>query len=233
MADKSSIEKETIRVWDMPTRVFHWTLGVLALLAWITAEAEGTLFWTHLAAGYGVLGLVVFRLAWGVIGTRHARFTDFVRPWPVVRDHTKAMLRFSPSRFVGHTPAGGWMIVALLAVLALLIATGLFAGDEGEKGPLAHFVGAWLADAMSEVHESLNAVLWSLVAFHVAGVLFVSYTTKDNLIRAMWTGRKENPARFIEAGNEETVAEDVPPAGFLRLALSTAVAVAAVLVVAW
>lgn len=233
MTAEQKNEKESIRVWDLPTRVFHWTLLVLALLAWITSEAEGNLFWTHLAAGYGVMGLVVFRLAWGVIGTPHARFTDFVRPWSVVREHTAEMLRFSPSPFVGHTPAGGWMIVAQLAVLALLIASGLFAGDEAEKGPLAPLAGAWLADGLGEVHEGLNTILWSLVVLHVGGVLFVSYATKDNLIAAMWTGRKQNPERFIETGKGENVAEDIPPAGFLRLAISVAGGVAAVVFIIW
>ncbi|MDA1088982.1 MAG: cytochrome b/b6 domain-containing protein [Proteobacteria bacterium] len=226
MTDDSliKIKKEPVRVWDLPTRVFHWTLAVLVVFALITSEAEGGLFWTHLAAGYGVMGLVVFRLVWGVIGTRHARFTDFVRPWAVVRDHIKAMLRSSLSRSmagsVGHTPAGGWMIIALLAALALLIATGFFAGDEGDKGPLAHYIGAWLADAMSEAHESLNGLLWTLVGVHVGGVLFVSYTTKDNLIRAMWTGRKEQIA-----------GEDIPAAGIPRVALSVTVGVVAVVAI--
>lgn len=129
--------KETIRVWDLPVRVFHWALVILVSLAWITSEADDFLFWAHLATGYGVMGLVVFRLVWGLIGTRHALFKNFIRPWSVVRGHTAEMLRFSRNRsmarFVGHTPAGGWMIVALLAVLGLLIATGLFAGDDGEK----------------------------------------------------------------------------------------------------
>jgi len=172
-----------------------------------------------------------------VIGTRHARFSDFVRPWPVVRDHTLEMLRFSQSRSmsrsVGHTPAGGWMILALLAVLALLVASGLFAGDEGEKGPLADLAGAWLADGLGEVHEGLNTFLWSLVTLHVAAVLLVSYLTKDNLIRAMWTGRKENPARFTEVTSKEGAAADIPPAGFLRVTVSVAAAVAAILAVVW
>ncbi len=77
------------------------------LLAWITSEAEGGLFWTHLATGYGVMELVVFRLAWGVVGTRHARFADFLYPWSVVRAHLKEMLQRTPARFLGHTPAGG------------------------------------------------------------------------------------------------------------------------------
>ncbi len=228
MSEETDIAKKTGRVWDLPTRVFHWSLAILVLLAWVTSEAEGALFWTHLATGYGVMGLVVFRLAWGVAGTRHARFSDFLYPWSVVRTHMKEMLQPAPARFLGHTPAGGWMIVILLAVLAVLVASGLFAGDEGEKGPLAHIAGAGLADGLGEVHEILNTLLWSLIAVHVAAVLFVSFSTKDNLIRAMWTGRKKNLANL-----NETVAEDIPPVGALRVAASVAFGIAAVVAVLW
>jgi len=109
-----NIEETSIRVWDLPTRVFHWSLVVLTVLALITSEADGVLFWAHLAAGYGIMGLVVFRLVWGIVGTRHARFSDFVRRWAVGREHMMQTARLSSSRFVGHTPAGGWMIIALL-----------------------------------------------------------------------------------------------------------------------
>jgi len=221
----------SIQVWDRPTRVFHWSLVVLVILGLVTSEAEGVLFWTHLAAGYGVLGLLVFRIFWGFLGTRHARFAEFLRPWSVVREHLKEMLNFTPSPAIGHTAPGGWMIAALLVVLFLLVASGLFAGDDDQLGPMAPMItaklGAWAADAMSEVHESLNALLWTLVGVHVAGVLFVSVTTDDNLIRAMWTGRKKIPAGLAETGND-----DIPAPGRLRLALSIAAGIASVLAVA-
>jgi len=107
-------------------------------------------------------------------------------------------------------------------VLALLIATGLFAGDDGEQGPLAHLTGAWLADAFGEVHEGLNAVLWVLVGVHIAAVVRISFFSGDNLIRAMWTGRKEN-----------TVGGDIPATSILGVTLSVAIGVAAVLAVVW
>ncbi|MDH5748999.1 MAG: cytochrome b/b6 domain-containing protein [Rhodospirillales bacterium] len=223
---ESSTEKTTsIRVWDLPTRVFHWTLVVLVVLGWITGEAGDELFWTHLGVGYAVLALVVFRLAWGVLGTRHARFSDFVHPWPAVRDQALSLLRLSPSRHVGHNPLGGWMIVALLTVLSLLIGTGLFAGEEGEAGPWAHIVEPWLADGLEEVHEVLNAVLWGLIAAHVAGVLVDSLLAGENLVRAMWTGEKN-----ISVTGDTLKIEKV---GIFRLATSLILAAAAVVVVVW
>lgn len=215
------IHKPTIVVWDLPVRVFHWALLVMTVLAYVTAEAEGAWFVLHLAAGYAVMALVVFRLAWGFVGTRYARFREFVRPWPSVRAHATDVLRLSPARLVGHNPLGGWMIVALLAALALLVASGLFAGDEGETGPLAHWVGAGMADAIGELHEGLNAVLWALVALHVAGVVAESLLTGENLVRALWTGRKE--IEGVAAG----------PVAALPLAASLALAVAAVAGIAW
>jgi len=117
------------------------------------------------------------------------------------------------------------MIVALLAVLGLLVATGLFAGDEGESGPYARLAGPWLADALGEAHEALNTLLWTLVAVHVAGVAVESLLTRENLVRAMWTGRKET---FAAAD----VAEDAGRVGALRLAIALVVAVGAVVAVA-
>lgn len=212
----------TIVVWDLPTRIFHWSLLALVALAFATSETEGFWFDLHLAAGYGVIALVVFRLAWGFVGTRYARFSEFVRPWAAVRAHAADVLRLSPSRYVGHNPLGGWMILGLLALLAVLAATGVFAGDDDAKGPLAHLVGAGVADALGELHEGLNAVLWTLVAIHVAGIAVESFLTRENLVRAMWTGTKD-VAGAAAAGQ---------PARW-ALAVSMTLAVVAVVGVAW
>lgn len=216
-------EKPTVAIWDLPVRVFHWVLLVMTVLAFATAEAEGAWFVLHLAAGYAVMALLVFRLAWGFVGTRYARFREFVRPWPIVRAHAADVLRLRPARFVGHNPLGGWMIVALLTVLALTVATGLFAGDEGETGPLAHRIGAGVADAIGELHEGLNTVLWTLVAFHVAGVVVESLLTGENLVRAMWTGNKNIEGPAAAAG----------PVGVFPFTASLTLAVAVVVAVAW
>ena len=229
MTKKPGDDTLSIKVWDLPTRIFHWSLVVLALLAWITSEADGALFRTHLWTGYGVMGLIVFRLIWGFIGTRHPRFSKFIHPWPVVRKHLRDLLSQSPAPSLGHTPAGGWMIAALLAMMVALVATGLFAGDDGESGPLVHWVAPWLADGLGELHEALNSFLWTLVLFHVGTVFIVSHLTRDNLIAAMRTGRKANPERFHKPDDTPGHPADIHPAGWL----CTITAVLATFTVIW
>ena len=121
----------SVLVWDVPTRLFHWTLVFLVALAWVTGDAEGTMFAVHKLAGYGVAVLLAFRVIWGFAGSRHSRFSEFVRPWPEVLAHIKGMLSLRPARTLGHNPLGGWMALVLLLVLAAQVTTGLFASDDG------------------------------------------------------------------------------------------------------
>jgi cytochrome b len=214
--------KKTIKIWDAPTRIFHWSLLTLMVLAWITSEADGALFWTHLAVGYGVLFLIAFRFSWGVLGSRHARFSDFVHSWPAVRDYVARFLNRNPPHVAGHNPLGGWMIVLLLTASLALVATGLFAGDDDEAGPWAFAAGPWLADGLGEVHEGLNAVLWGLVVVHVAGVAAHMLLTGENLIRAMWTGKKTVPPATASTPGP-TAGEEmagIPPVAPWRFALA-------------
>jgi cytochrome b len=116
-------------------------------LAWVTGEAEGSLFVMHKLAGYGVAVLLVFRVIWGFADGRHSRFSDFVQPWRVVFAHIRGMLSLRPARALGHNPLGGWMALLLLVVLAAQFGTGLFASDDGLGGPLAGTVAAGTAHA--------------------------------------------------------------------------------------
>lgn len=184
----------TVPVWDLPTRLFHWLLASLVAVAWMTAETEGALFQVHIISGYCVLTLIAFRLVWGIIGSPHSRFSDFVRPWPVVRDYAARLLRLSPPRHLGHNPLGGWMVVALIAALAVVTVTGLFTPDDGNADTLTQLLGREASHAMEEMHEGASTVLLFLITVHVAGVFAHMLVTGDNLIRAMWSGRKEAPA---------------------------------------
>jgi cytochrome b len=185
--------KKTVLVWDLPTRLFHWLLVILVALAWATSEADGIFFRLHVFAGLGVLTLIVFRLFWGVVGGRYARFREFVRPWPVVRGYGRRLATLSAPRYVGHNPLGGWMVVALLGALAAVVMTGLFGADDEVAGPLAHLLAPAWADAMAAVHEAVTSVLGALVGLHVLGVVFHTLVEGDNLTRAMWTGTKVAP----------------------------------------
>jgi cytochrome b len=144
----------SIVVWDLPTRIFHWTLTVLVILDLTVEAEEGWLLVLHSYAGYLVLLLVLFRLAWGVVGGEHARFGDFVAPWPVVHDYARRAVAGKAPAVIGHNPLGGWMIVLMLATLLVVAVTGIAAlGEEGGRGPLSAVVAPGLAEALEEVHE--------------------------------------------------------------------------------
>lgn len=180
-------------VWDLPTRVFHGLLIAFVLTTWITGGEKGILFTIHTLNGYALIASLLFRVVWGFAGSRHSRFSDFVRPWRDVRAHALALLRLRPPPSVGHNPLGGWMVLTLLGTLALIAATGLFAakGATGIAGPLADLLPRATARAIGDVHETLFDGLMVLVVLHTLGVLAEMLLTGDNLIRAMITGRKE------------------------------------------
>lgn len=155
-------------------RVFHWSLVVAFVIAWATGdELQGL----HEVTGYTIVGLLVIRLIWGFIGTRHARFSDFVYQPSTVIGHLRDTLRFRAKRYMGHNPAGGAMAIALMVMLAITAATGIvLTGEE------SHF--------LEEVHEIAANLTIVLVGLHVAGVFVSSVEHRENLARAMITGRK-------------------------------------------
>ena len=186
-------------VWDLATRLFHWTLVAAVTVALLTGEDEGFVFLVHLLAGYLVLMLLIFRFAWGLIGSRHSRFSDFLYGRHTVKTYAGRLLRLKPPRYVGHNPLGGWMVVLMLAVLLLTVATGLFSGgDEGRTGAVLTLLPAAGGDAWSEIHEALGNLVILLVAVHVLGVLADWLLTGENLVRAMITGRKDLEAKIAE-----------------------------------
>ncbi|MCE3248463.1 MAG: hypothetical protein K0R41_2288, partial [Geminicoccaceae bacterium] len=196
----------SLLIWDVPTRLFHWLLVLLVALAWVTGEAEGSMFTVHQLAGDGVAVLLVFRVIWGFVGSRHSRFSDFVRPWREVFAHIRGMLSLRPARTLGHNPLGGWMALVLLLVLAAQVGTGLFASDDGLGGPLAGAVASGTAHSIAELHEGLSGALLGLIGLHIIGVLVESLLTRDNLVRAMITGRKAVTPGEAEAGQSAAVA---------------------------
>jgi len=185
--------RRRILVWDAPVRVFHWMLAVSFAGAYITAESER---WRllHVTLGYTVAVLVVFRLLWGLVGTRHARFRSFVRGPAAVRRYLAAMLRGSPPHSTGHNPVGALAILGLLALAALVAITGWGTYNE---------VGALSSD---ELHEFLANAMLALVVVHVAGVLVGSWLERENLVKAMFTGLKTGPSRQAISGSRAWVA---------------------------
>lgn len=166
-----------VRVWDLPTRVFHWSLALSFFGAYLLAESERVRH-MHVMFGYTVLALVVFRLVWGFLGTRYARFNSFAFGPRAVVDHLKGLARRDVRNHAGHTPAGSWAIwLMLLLALVTAVSGYLYFNEIG-------------GEAMEEVHE-VAANAWLLVVFvHVAGVIVSSLAERQNLARAMLTGYK-------------------------------------------
>ena len=181
-----------INVWDLPTRLFHWTLALLVAFQWASAEIGGFLMDYHLLSGYAILGLVLFRVVWGLIGSHHARFANFLRGIEPTLAYARALRANTAPRYLGHNPLGGWMVLALLGMLALQIATGLFASDDAiTKGPLMHLVSEQISQILTLIHKGSFAVLMALVGLHVAAILAHRLFKGENLARAMVTGYKE------------------------------------------
>jgi cytochrome b len=178
------------RLWDAPTRIVHWALVALIGFAWWSAEAE-KLQW-HRWSGYAILGLLAFRLAWGVVGSRNARFASFVKGPLKTLSYLRTLPNRDPTDVPGHNPLGAWSVVAILLVLAAQIVTGLFAVDIDafEGGPLSDRVSFDLGREIAEWHELAFTVLQVLVALHVLAVAFYFVWKRSNLIGPMITGRR-------------------------------------------
>lgn len=168
---------QKILVWDWPVRLGHWLMVGGFIVAWLTSESE-TFRLLHVISGATVLAVATFRLPWGFIGSRYARFVDFVRGPRAVKDYAAGLLKLEPAHHVGHNPAGGWAIVLLLG---LGILTGLSGwANYNEIG----------GDFLEELHEGLAVTMLTVVFIHIAGVLSGSLMHGENLVRAMLNGRK-------------------------------------------
>jgi cytochrome b len=181
---------EYVRVWDPFVRIFHWSVVLLFTVAYVT---EDDLLSLHVWAGYLIGVLVALRFLWGFIGPRHARFSDFIASPPAVRSYLADLLRFRGRRHLGHSPAGGAMVIALMGMLLLIVLSGmaLYAARDG-AGPLAQFVpvNRSLSRSIKGVHEILANVTVALIGLHILGVLLASLVHGENLIRSMINGRK-------------------------------------------
>jgi len=189
---------QKILVWDWPVRIGHWLMVGGFVVAWLTSESE-TFRLVHVWAGSTVLAVAAFRLLWGEIGSRHARFSSFIRGFRAVTAYLVSLLRLQPQHHVGHNPAGGWAILALLAL-------GLLSGFSG-WATYNELGGHWL----EELHEGLAAAMLAVVFVHVAGVFSGSLLHGENLVRAMLTGRKTGSP-------DEAIASPRPFAAFVLLA---------------
>ena len=175
-----------IAVWDLPTRLFHWTLVGLIAFSWWSAEEEKLDL--HMWSGFAVLTLLLFRLLWGVFGSSTARFANFVRGPGAVAAYLKDSKAWTA---IGHSPLGALSVLALLGALFVQVFTGLFNSDRDglNEGPLIAWVGSGTADLMHEVHEVLFNVLLGLIGLHVAAIIFYRLVKGKKLLGPMITGR--------------------------------------------
>lgn len=197
-----SVSLQPIPIWDLPVRLFHWSLVVLLVISWTTAEIGGNAMTYHLWSGYTILTLILFRLLWGFWGSTHARFNDFVRGPGAAIGYARALLQGETPLYPGHNPLGGWMVILLLLVLLVQVGTGLFANDDiAIEGPLYPWVSKASSDFLTRIHKLNFDILLILISLHVLAILFYLVAKHENLIVPMLTGRK-----WLELGFQESQA---------------------------
>ncbi|HEY1721296.1 MAG TPA: cytochrome b/b6 domain-containing protein [Magnetospirillaceae bacterium] len=198
-SEKPSLKRAA--VWDLPTRLFHWLLVALFVALWVTGTND-MLDW-HMVIGQILFALLLFRLAWGLVGSRHSRFADFAASPKATLKHLREVLRIARrgpvgadgGYHLGHIGLGAWMVIVLLVLVLAQTISGLFATDDiATQGPLNHLVGDRTARVMTVFHDLAFNVILALVAIHIAAVLFYLIRKRENLIRPMITGSTPLPA---------------------------------------
>jgi cytochrome b len=214
--------RKRILVWDLPMRIFHWSLVLAVTVAVVSGEIGGDLMEIHGKAGLAILGLVAFRLVWGFAGSTHARFVNFAPTAGKLRAYLRGRWKGQ-----GHNPLGALSVFALLGLLAVQATTGLFGNDEiSFTGPLFALVEEGLANRLTGLHKQLAYVLLAVLALHIVAILVYLVVKKDNLVKPMVTGFKE-----VRAGT--SAAKGSWTALVLALAAAAAVVTAASGAVHW
>lgn len=171
-------------VWDLPTRLFHWLLVVCVVAAFVTAKIGGHLMIWHGRLGLAILGLIVFRIVWGFIGSTYARFATFIRGPAAIRAYLRGEWHG-----LGHNPLGALSVIALLGILSLQAASGLFANDDiAFEGYLTSLISSEFSSRITGIHQLLEKGLLLLVTLHVGAIIFYARVKKQNLVKAMITG---------------------------------------------
>jgi cytochrome b len=181
------------KVWDGPTRLFHWLLVGLVAFSWWTAEEH--IFDLHKASGLAIVGLLVFRIYWGFAGPQTARFTHFIKGPRAIFSYAGSLFGPTHKLAFGHNPLGGFSVAAMILALVAQVALGLFAADTDtglDSGPLSRFVSYQFAEAAGDLHEDAFNILLILIGLHIAAILFYLVFKRANLIGPMITGRRKN-----------------------------------------
>ena len=192
MADGAQTPEAEIRLWDLGTRVFHWALTLFFAVSFLLGEFGPAIMTWHFWSGYAIAGLLAFRMLWGLVGPRPARFSDFLRPPSEAWAYVKHVWRREPSLWPGHNPLGGYWITAVLLLLIAQISTGLIADPEDyiNVGPFADMVSDSMSRWALAQHHRLSSVLLAMVVLHIAAIVFYAVWKRENLVRPMIHGRK-------------------------------------------
>ncbi|MCB5188138.1 cytochrome b/b6 domain-containing protein [Methylobacillus caricis] len=179
-----------INTWDLPLRIFHWSLVALFTTAIITVKIGGNALEWHVISGLALLALLIFRVLWGFAGGTYAKFSNFIRgPRAIV-----GYLKGTGDKTIGHNPLGGWSVVAMLLLLLAQAITGLFANDDiFTEGPLYSLIDKDTSDYLTYLHTVNQYVLYGLIGLHIAAILYYRLFKHENLVKAMITGRKQVP----------------------------------------
>lgn len=191
--EANRVQSDTpVRVWDLPTRLFHWLLVLLVVISFVTVEIGGNAMQYHERSGFTILALLLFRLAWGLFGSQPSRFKTFLKGPAAVLRYAATTLRREPECQMTHNPLGGWSVAALLTTLLVQAGSGLFANDDiATEGPLYGWVSKRVSDWITDAHEFNAGIMVVLIGLHVAAVLFHLIYKRDNLLVPMITGDKQ------------------------------------------
>jgi cytochrome b len=213
-----------LRVWDLPTRVFHWLLAASIPAALATGFIGGDLIDWHGRIALFILGLVTFRVVWGFIGSNSARFASFVRGPRAIRAYLRGEWRG-----VGHNPLGALSVIGMLALIGVQIGTGLFANDDiAFQGPLADLVGKERSNRLTHLHALLQYGLIAAIALHAAAIVFYVRVKRETLLRPMLTGWKAVPREHAPPAHEQHHHQFGKASGLIAFVLATSVASATV-----
>jgi len=180
----------TVAVWDLPVRLFHWALVVLIVFSYVAIKTDH--IERHIFSGKLILSLVLFRILWGFVGGEHARFASFLTGPGTTLGYFRDLLRGKARRYLGHNPMGAWSALLLILLIGLQAGAGLFATDDiMTDGPLKYLVSDAVSSKLTTLHRYGENVLMALIILHLLAVLFYVVFKKDNLVKAMVTGRKK------------------------------------------
>ena len=208
LADGHSNENGfVVRVWDLPTRIFHWLLVCCVVGSLFTGNMGGLAMTNHEWCGVAILAMILFRLVWGAVGGVHARFSSFLKGPRLVLDYARRLFGAESNGYLGHNPLGGWSIIAMLASLCVQVATGLFANDDIlTEGPLVFLISKALSDQLTYLHHANKWILISLLTVHMLAVAFYWLVKRENLVKPMVTGHKIWPVKREDSDDKKVMA---------------------------